>query len=257
MPKKIVIKPIEEEEKKEEVKEIKEEKEEVKEEEAIIVKEIKEEIKEGPELDEIDKAYKEIENKINEIKLRDHVFQKLVRDEDIHPKIIKKILLKWNDLKSQVLEDAKRIREKLIVTKSLIEDEFSKTEEDLYLATIEVNTMELKFKEKGETKKVGKIEELEAKIPLLRQKLFQLRSKIKDIDEKINFLNDLPKRINELTTSTQIPSELYEELRKRYGAIYGDKWESILKGNIANIAESEGIPREYAVILVWKRLKSG
>ena len=168
MPKKIVIKPIEEG--KEEVKEVKEE---VKE-EAIIVKEIKEEIKEAPELDEIDKAYKEIENKINEIKLRDHVFQKLVRDEEIHPKVIKKILLKWSDLKNQVLEDAKRIREKLIVTKSLIEDEFSKTEEDLYLATIEVNTMELKSKEKGEIKKVGKIEELEVKIPLLRQKLFQI-----------------------------------------------------------------------------------
>ncbi|MEM3406080.1 MAG: hypothetical protein QW806_05145 [Nitrososphaerota archaeon] len=56
----------------------------------------------------------------------------------------------------------------------MIEDEFSKTEEDLYLATIEVNTMELKSKEKGEVKKVGKIEELEAKIPLLRQKLFQI-----------------------------------------------------------------------------------
>jgi hypothetical protein len=34
--------------------------------------------------------------------------------------------------------------------------------------------MELKSKEKGEIKKVGKIEELEAKIPLLRQKLFQI-----------------------------------------------------------------------------------
>lgn len=255
MPKKIIIKPIEEEAK-EEVK-IEEEKKEETKEETIIVKEIKEEMKEETiELDEINKAYKEIENKINEIKLRDHVFQKLVRDEDINPKVIKKILLKWNDLKNQVLDDAKRIREKLIVTKSLIEDEFSKTEEDLYLATIEVNTMEIKIKEKGEARKVGRIEELEAKIPLLRQKLFQTRSKMKELDEKINFLNDLPKRINELTIATQIPSEIYEELKTRYGAIYGDKWEGILKGNIANIAESEGIPKEYATILVWKKLKS-
>lgn len=255
MPKKIIIKPIDEETKEEKIEE--EKKEEEKKEETIIVKEIKEEMKEESiGLEEINKAYEEIENKINEIKLRDHVFQKLVRDEDINPKVIKKILLKWNDLKNQVLDDAKRIREKLIVTKSMIEDEFSKTEEDLYLATIEVNTMEIRSKEKGETKKVGKIEELEAKIPLLRQKLFQIRSQIKEIDGKINFLNDLPKKINELTTSTQIPSEIYEELRKRYGAIYGDKWEGILKGNIANIAESEGIPKEYAIILVWKKLKS-
>lgn len=255
MPKKIIIKPIDEETKEEKIEE--EKKEEEKKGETIIVKEIKEEMKEESiGLEEINKAYEEIENKINEIKLRDHVFQKLVRDEDINPKVIKKILLKWNDLKNQVLDDAKRIREKLIVTKSMIEDEFSKTEEDLYLATIEVNTMEIRSKEKGETKKVGKIEELEAKIPLLRQKLFQIRSQIKEIDGKINFLNDLPKKINELTTSTQIPSEIYEELRKRYGAIYGDKWEGILKGNIANIAESEGIPKEYAIILVWKKLKS-
>lgn len=210
------------------------------------------------DLEEAKSSYETLLSRINDIKLRDTVFQRMFRDQDISVGVAKKIISRWDEARAAIVQDSAGVKSKFQAGKSKLESGFAKTEEELYLSTIELNTLQMKEKESGgRTIEVGAREELEAQIPVLRQGLFDLRERIKEVDSRIRELDELPQRIDQRTTSTQIPNELYDEMKSRYTSVYGEKVDSILQTNIANTVQDEGIRREYATILVWKKLKVG
>jgi len=210
------------------------------------------------DLEEAKSGYEELLARMNDIKLRDTVFQRMFRDQDISVGVAKKIISRWDESRATIVQDSAAVKKKLQAAKDKLENSFAKTEEELYLSTIELNTLQMKEKESiGHTVEVGARDELEAQIPVLRQRLFELREKVKEVDSRIRELDELPQRIDQRTISTQIPNELYDEMKSRYGSVYGDKVDSILQTNIANAVQNEGIRKEYATILVWKKLKVG
>jgi len=214
----------------------------------------------GPErdLEQARSSYEALLSRMNDIKLRDTVFQRMFRDQDISVGVAKKIISRWDEARAMIVQDSAAVKSKLQAAKNKLESGFAKTEEELYLSTIELNTLQMKEKESsGRTVEVGARDELEAQIPVLRQTLFDLRERIKDVDSRIRELDELPQRIDQRTTSNQIPNELYDEMKSRYASVYGEKVDSILQTNIAGAVQNEGVRREYATILVWKKLKVG
>ncbi|MFB0569498.1 MAG: hypothetical protein ACETV0_07800 [Nitrososphaeria archaeon] len=210
------------------------------------------------DLEEAKSSYEALLSRMNDIKLRDTVFQRMFRDQDISVGVAKKIISRWDESREAIVQDSAAVKNKFQAAKGKLESSFATTEEELYLSTIELNTLQMKEKESGgKTIEVGAREELEAQIPVLRQRLFELRERIKEVDSRIRELDELPQRIDQRTVSTQIPNELYEEMKSRYGSVYGEKVDTILQTNIANAVQNEGIRREYATILVWKKLKVG
>lgn len=210
------------------------------------------------DLEEAKSSYETLLSRMNDIKLRDTVFQRMFRDQDITVGVAKKIISRWDESRAAIVQDSAAVKNKFQAAKAKLESSFAKTEEELYLSTIELNTLQMKDKESGgKTIEVGAREELEAQIPVLRQRLFELRERIKEVDSRVRELDELPQRIDQRTVSTQIPNELYEEMKSRYGSVYGEKVDSILQTNIANAVQNEGIRKEYATILVWKKLKVG
>jgi len=202
------------------------------------------------------KHYEALKANLRLLLMRDKTFQELCRDnQTISLQTIKKILERFNESRMRVVEESRTTLDALAEAKSLLEASFSKKEEELYWANIELNTLVI---EQGahSRSQVGLREELEARIPQFRQELSSLRNRIRELEEKLREVSDLPRVIHENTTYTEIAKDIFEEAKKKYILTYGGKAETMLTADIEKLAQSEKIPREYATILVWKRLQT-
>ncbi len=208
--------------------------------------------KEIGDLDEALRMYDELMKEVERLKNLDKNFiTYCLRLEELRPQLIRSILARLAERRNAVVEKAADVLEKLKSARDVLGSEFAEIEGELIWSSIELNTMQLEG-EKADQKNVGLKEELEARIPELRKKLTNLRNRLKVIEDMVKQLSDLPRNIVELTTNKDEVSKLFEDLKKRYMLNHGPRAEAVLRAEIERVAQQEAIPREYAILLVWR-----
>ncbi|MEM1676570.1 MAG: hypothetical protein QXK95_00060 [Nitrososphaerota archaeon] len=196
-----------------------------------------------------------IKKKIEEIRLREKVTQQKFRDQpDMGIAILKKILQKWDEMREEVRRNISEAVEKYRRLRTLLEQRFSKLEEELYFNQIELDTLR-QLEEQGEPVSLSKKEELEKLIPTLMNKLTETDKKIKEVDSKIEYLKKIADNIYESTAYKDVALKLFEEMASLLQERRGEDAVPVLRTQIDTIAQREGIPREYATIYVWRKLK--
>ncbi|MCS7126592.1 MAG: hypothetical protein NZ929_06775 [Aigarchaeota archaeon] len=265
MPRRIIIKTRESGEEKEVpiIEPIKEEKLEPKqdvekvEEEVLTIKPlILEEDREISEAEiDAETSYDALKKKIEEIKTREKVTQQKFKDQlDMSVAILKKILQKWDALREEVRKNISEGIDKYRRLRALYEARFSRIEEELYFNQIELDTLR-QLEEQGEPISVSKKEELEKMVPELVKELTKTDTKMKEVDAKIEQLKNMLNNIYETTSYKELSVKLFEEMVAMVEDRLGDETIPKLRAQIDSIAQREGIPREYATIYVWKKLK--
>ncbi|MEN2974844.1 MAG: hypothetical protein ABDH32_04610 [Candidatus Caldarchaeales archaeon] len=265
MPRRIIIKSREVEEEKEtpKIEPIKEEKDQ----DEKMVKTVEEDvfsiktltIEEDREISEAEidaeTSYDALKKKIEEIKTREKVTQQKFRDQpDMSIAILKKILQKWDALREEVRRNISEEIDRYRRLRALYESKFSRIEEELYFNQIELDTLR-QLEEQGEPISVSKKEELEKMIPELVKELTNTDSKIKEIDSKMEHLKNMLNNIYDATSYKDLSIKLFDEMVSMVEGRLGDEAVPKLRAQVDSIAQREGIPREYATIYVWKKLK--
>lgn len=200
-------------------------------------------------------SYDALRKKIEEIRTREKVTQQKFKDQpDMSISILKKILQKWDVLREEVRRSISEEIEKYKRLKSLYEAKFSRIEEELYFNQIELDTIR-QLEEQGEPISVSKKEELERMIPELVRELTTIDSKTKEIDARIEQLKQMLNNIYEVTSYKELSSRLFDEMVSMLEERLGSDTVPKLRAQIDSIAQREGLPREYATIYVWKKLK--
>lgn len=200
-------------------------------------------------------GYNMLMAKIQEVKLREQIFQKMLLEQDISIVTIKEILTRWNAMREQIVNESASLIEKINAAKNKLEVDFSNIETDLCISIVELDT--LKYKESSNVPVPQELKaSLETKITILRQELSEKKKKIKELEEMHKMISELPKKIYSMTTYTELADKLYEELKEKHGAKFGPRVDESLQRNVETIMQSKGIPREYAIILIWKEVQA-
>ncbi|MEM4675977.1 MAG: hypothetical protein QXM12_06790 [Nitrososphaerota archaeon] len=199
--------------------------------------------------------YDALMSKIQEVKIREQIFQKMLLEQDISIATIREVLARWNTMREQIVGESASLVEKINAAKSKLETEFSNIETELCISIVELDT--LKYKESSNVSVPQELKaSLEAKVTILRQELSEKKKKIRELEEMARTISELPKKIYSLTTYTELADKLYEELKEKHGAKFGPRVDESLQKNIETIVQSKGIPREYAIILIWKEAQA-
>ncbi|MCS7136294.1 MAG: hypothetical protein RMJ14_01680 [Nitrososphaerota archaeon] len=200
-------------------------------------------------------GYDALMARVQEVKIREQIFQKMLLEQDISVATIREILARWNTMREQIVGESTSLIEKINAAKSKLEAEFSSIETELCISIVELDT--LKYKESSNMPVSQELKAgLETKITILRQELSEKKKRIRELEEMAKTVSDLPKKIHSLTTYTELADKLYEELKEKHGAKFGPRVDESLQRNIETIMQSKGIPREYAIILMWKEVQT-
>ena len=257
MPKRVVIKgPSDEEEegKKELIIEPVEEtvKEEV--EEAVARPPIseKERILEEASV-EAEAAYETVMDKIDELKIREKVTQqRFMQHPDMTLSILKKLIQKWDTFREDLIKNIQEALEKYERLKSLLEERFSSIEEELYENQVELDVLHQR-EEQGKPISVSKKEELENVIPALREKMAEIDRKIKEIEKRMDELRHIADNIYDETSYKELSEKLLGQIIEAGYSRWDEEADMRVRYLIGEIAQREGIPREYATIYLWKQ----
>lgn len=262
MPKRIIIKDSDLEEAEPVIEPIEEAEKPV---EASIEAEIKEaEITEEREdvmlekaIADADAAYELVLGKIEEVRVREEVTQKkFLDDPGMSLVILKKLIQRWDSMREELtryIDDAIERYRKLA---ELLEEKFSSIEEEVYFNQVELDTI-MQLESQGKPISVSKKEELENLIPRLREKLAQIDKKIKEVEGRIEELRRMRENVYEATSYKGLADNIFTQIVNSLQTKYESPEEAAVKirSQIEIIAQREGIPREYATLYLWKRLK--
>ena len=204
-------------------------------------------------------AYELVMGKIEEIKIREQVTQKkFLEDPGMSLGILKKLLQRWDSLRDELIGYINDAIEKHRRLREVLEREFSGVEEDLYFNRVELDTM-IQLEAQGRPISVSKKEELENLVPKLRERLVELDKRIKEVDARIDELRRMSENIYDYTSykdlTEAIFGQLVETLQGRYANLEDARTK--IRSQVELIAQREGIPKEYAVIYLWRRLRGG
>jgi len=208
---------------------------------------------------EAEAAYELVVGKAEEIKVREQVTQKrFMETEEMSLGILKKLLQKWDAMRDELVKQIDEAASKYKALKDVLEQRFSSVEEELYFNQVELDTMH-ELEEQGRPISVSKKEELERKVPELRNKLAELNKKIKDVEEKIEQLRKMAENIYEYTSYKDLADNLFSQLvdvlLSRDPSLDIEEARVKLRSQVDLIAQREGVPREYATIYIWRRVK--
>jgi len=203
-----------------------------------------------PELSVVDVAmekFNELMNKINDIRNKDRTMQKVFHKQDfIDLRVVKKKLDELASMRSEVLAGAGPVENLLNDAIAALESEMVRLEEQLFEKLVEIESI----KDSDEKAEVDRtiIEKLEGEADAIRENISSVHKRISEIQSKIEQLKSLPQSIIELTTSDEVAEPLLKDLISRY------KDEARVNSAIEKIMQDESVPRQYAIIYLWKRL---
>jgi len=192
------------------------------------------------------KNYEAFKKRIEYIMKKDMAFQGMCLKEDITVETIRQIVSRLNDLRKQAAREADHVKEVLKDARHHYLDQLSSMEAEVYWTRLE----RLDHDSSVPTEKTD--EELRK----LEKKIVELKNRVGDIDAKIKEVEDIQRRIYEVSSYKMLAERLYEELRKKYMITRGEGGDTILSADIQRLSEEEDLPNEYAVILLWKRIFS-
>lgn len=202
-------------------------------------------------------AYELVVSKTEEIRVREQVTQKrFFESDEMNISVLKKLLQKWDAMRDELIKNIRDAIDRYNRLRNLFEQKFSLLEEELYVNQVELDTI-YQLEEQGKPVSVSKKEELEKLIPELREKLVEITQKIKEIDVKIEQLRKMADNVYEITAYKEFSEKIFDQivdaLRHKYMGI--EEARVKIRSQIEFLAQREGIPREYAAIYLWKRLK--
>jgi DNA-binding transcriptional MerR regulator len=204
-----------------------------------------------------DAAYELVLGKIDEIRVREEVTQKkFLDDPGMSLAILKKLIQRWDSMREELtryIDDAIERYRKLA---ELLEERFSSIEEEVYFNQVELDTI-MQLESQGKPISVSKKEELERLIPRLREELAQLDKKIKEVNGRIEELRRMRENIYEATSYKGLVDNIFTQIVNSLQTKYESPEDAAVKirSQVEIIAQREGIPREYATLYLWKRLK--
>lgn len=170
--------------------------------------------------------------------------------------VLKKLLQRWDALREDLIKGIQDAIDRYNHLKTLLEQKFSEIEEELYFNQVELDTMH-QLEEQGKPISVSKREELEKIVPELRERLAEIDGKIKEADKKIETLRRMADNVYETTSYRDLSEKLFDQiievLQGRFENV--DEARAKIRSQIELVAQREGIPREYAIIYLWRRLK--
>lgn len=204
-------------------------------------------------LDEAMLIYEELMNEVEHIKQFDKNLMDYCKENNVRLRVIKGLLSRLAERRNALVSKAEAVLEKLKEIRDNIGLEFAEIEEELVWASIEVNTLQLE-RGKVAVKNVRLKEELEARIRMLRENLTTLYNKLKTLERMIRQVSNISKNVREITSNKEEAEKLFEDVKKQYLLTHGPNAEAILRAEVERIAQQESIPREYAVLLVWKSI---
>lgn len=202
-------------------------------------------------------AYELVLSKAEEIKVREQVTQKrFLESEEMSISILKKLIQKWDVMRDELIKYVHDAVDRYNRLRGMLEQRFSAIEEELYFNQVELDTI-YQLEEQGKPISISKKEELEKLIPELREKLVEITQRIKEVDAKIDQLRKMADNVYEMTSYKDLSEKLFDQivvtLQHRYSDI--DEARAKIRSQIEFLAQREGIPKEYAAIYLWKRLK--
>jgi len=240
-----IIEPVKTAEEKAETEQVQERNEEM---EATIIPRDEQPLEDIPEatlLESANKSYEAFKKRIEYIIKKDRAFQEMCIDKDITTEAIRSILSKLREERERAVREASQVKEKLEEAKHRYMQQFSEIEAELYWTRLEKIT------------ESDRIEpDVEDELKRMENKLVTLKNKIRELDNWIKELNEIPGTIYEVSTYKEYARMLYEELKKHYIIRYGERADGVLSAEIQKLAQEEDIPREYAIILLRKRVYS-
>jgi len=254
MPKRVVIKDSDLEEAEPVIEPVEEVKTSV---EAEVSEVSKEEAEIEKATADADAAYELVMGKVEEIRVREEVTQrKFLEDEGMSLGILKKLLQRWDVLRDELIGYINDAIDKHRRLGDILERRFSGVEEELYFNQVELDTL-MQLEAQGKPISVSKREELEKMVPTLREELVKLDKRIKEVDARIEQLRKMSESIYEHTSYKDLSESIFTQLIDRLQSRYENPEEALIKvrSQIEVIAQREGIPREYATIYIWKKLK--
>ncbi|MDW8021095.1 MAG: hypothetical protein RMI78_00470 [Nitrososphaerota archaeon] len=202
-------------------------------------------------------AYELVISKAEEIRVREQVTQKrFLESDEMNISILKKLIQKWDAMRDELMKNIRDAIDRYNHLRTIFEQKFSLIEEELYFNQVELDTI-YQLEEQGKPISVSKKEELEKLIPELREKLVEITQRIKEIDAKIDQLRKMTEGVYETTSYKDFSERLFDQIVNTLQHRYADIEEARVKirSQIEFLAQREGIPKEYATIYLWKRLK--
>ena len=202
---------------------------------------------------EAEAAYETVMDKIDELKIREKVTQqRFMQHPDMTLSILKKLIQKWDALREDLIKNIQEALEKYGRLKSLLEERFSSIEEELYENQVELDVLHQR-EEQGKPISVSKKEKLENLIPALREKMAEIDRKIKEIEKKMDELRHIADNIYDETSYKELSEKLLGQIIEVGYSRWGEEADMRVRYLIGEIAQREGIPREYATIYLWKQ----
>lgn len=204
-----------------------------------------------------DAAYELVIGKIEEIRVREEVTQKkFLEDPGMSLTILKKLIQRWDSMREDLVRYIDDAAERYRKLAGLLEEKFSSIEEEVYFNQVELDTL-MQLESQGKPISVSKREELESMIPKLREELAQIDKMIKEVNSRIEELRRMRENVYEATSYKGLVESIFTQLINSLQTRYENPDEAAVKirSQIEVIAQREGIPREYATLYLWKRLK--
>lgn len=202
-------------------------------------------------------AYELVITSAEEIRVREQVTQKrFLESDEMNISILKKLIQKWDAMREELIKNIRGAIDRYNYLRNIFEQKFSSIEEELYFNQVELDTI-YQLEEQGKPISVSKKEELEKLVPELREKLVEITQKIKEIDAKIDQLRRMSDNVYETTSYKDFSERLFDQIVNALQHRYADVEEARAKirSQIEFLAQREGVPKEYATIYLWKKLK--
>jgi chromosome segregation ATPase len=190
-------------------------------------------------------------SRIERLRDRDRSIQNAyIKAEDVtRLTVVKKKLDELNDERSAILASAGPVEQKLTQAMAELESVVSDLEQLLFDKLVELEEMSAA---RSSGAPVGpEIRAVEEACNRIRSEIARTRGLIEDLRKKVQALRDLPKTIYRMTTYRDLAEEYYKQLKSQKSID-----EARLEEHLKKVMQEEQVPWEYAVLYLYKKLKS-
>lgn len=217
----------------------------------------------GPEVEELVRRaeegarrakarFEELLARMEEIKTLDKSIQRVFVEKYPTPNlaVVKRKLSELEAERSRVLATAGDVEAVIQQAVNEIDSVISELEQVLFDKSVDLEYL-YEAKAGGKPESQAKIAELEAECSRIRDEIARIMSARGELLQRLELLKNLPNLIYKLTTYADLAPEYLKRLKESKPLD-----ESKLQHAIARVVQDEQVPREYAILYLYKKLMS-
>ncbi|MCS7095284.1 MAG: hypothetical protein NZ988_05730 [Thaumarchaeota archaeon] len=196
--------------------------------------------------------YDDLLVKLEDLRMRDKSIQRVFVEKYPTPNltVVKKKLSELEAARSRILAGAGETESSIQQAINELDSVISELEQVLFDKSVDLEYLyEAKSSGKGEGQ--GPIAELETECNRIRDAIARIMSLRSDLAQKLEVLRNLPNSIYKFTTYGDLAPEYLKKLKELKPLD-----ESKLQHAIARVVQDEQVPREYAILYLYKKLVS-